>query len=100
QPWASVLGCDLPIMKIPLPRRRWGNESDPKKEEDDGGRGIFIMGRSHPSTDAHGWTWTFRKNKDNITSKAIGNPFQKDLGKISSSFYVSNFPKSTNAKEL
>ncbi|GKB48229.1 RNA-directed DNA polymerase, eukaryota [Tanacetum coccineum] len=58
------------------------------------------MGRSYHSTDAYGWTWTFRKHKDNIISKPIGNPFQKDLGKISSSFYVSNFPESTNAKEL
>ncbi|GKF60397.1 hypothetical protein Tco_0177183, partial [Tanacetum coccineum] len=57
------------------------------------------MGRSSHNTDANGWTWIFRKNKDNIT-KPIGNPFQKDLEKVASSFYVTNFQESINAKEL
>nr|GEV78602.1 RNA-directed DNA polymerase, eukaryota, reverse transcriptase zinc-binding domain protein [Tanacetum cinerariifolium] len=42
---------------------------------------------------------SLENNKEN-TSKPIDNPFHKELGKVASSFYVSNFPESTNAKEL
>nr|GEX70189.1 RNA-directed DNA polymerase, eukaryota, reverse transcriptase zinc-binding domain protein [Tanacetum cinerariifolium] len=57
------------------------------------------MGRLSHNTDANDWTWIFQKNKDNIT-KPIGNPFQKDLEKVVSFFYVTNFQESINAKEL
>lgn len=57
------------------------------------------MGRSSHNTDANGWTWFFRKN--NVQSaKPINNPFYKDLDKVASSFYVTNFPESINAKDL
>ncbi|GJZ16190.1 reverse transcriptase domain, reverse transcriptase zinc-binding domain protein [Tanacetum coccineum] len=57
------------------------------------------MRRSSHNTDSNGWTWIFRKNKYQ-TSKPIGNPFQKDPEKVTSSFNVTNFPESINAKEL
>ncbi|GKB99552.1 RNA-directed DNA polymerase, eukaryota, reverse transcriptase zinc-binding domain protein [Tanacetum coccineum] len=57
------------------------------------------MGRASHNTDVNGWTWIFRKNKDNVT-KPIGNPFQKDLEKVATSFYVTNLPDLINAKEL
>ncbi|GJV14423.1 putative RNA-directed DNA polymerase, eukaryota, reverse transcriptase zinc-binding domain protein, partial [Tanacetum coccineum] len=49
------------------------------------------------NSDSDGWTWVFRKNKQH-NSKPIDNPFSKDLGKIATSFYVSNFPDSLDAK--
>ncbi|GJV88204.1 RNA-directed DNA polymerase, eukaryota, reverse transcriptase zinc-binding domain protein [Tanacetum coccineum] len=49
--------------------------------------------------DSQGWTWIFRKNKVSC-AKPIGNPFHKDLDKVASSFYVSNFPDSIDSKGL
>ncbi|GKD86005.1 RNA-directed DNA polymerase, eukaryota, partial [Tanacetum coccineum] len=57
------------------------------------------MGKLSNTTDANGWTWIFRNN-NNHSSKPIDNPHQKDLEKITTSFYVSNFPDSLNAKGL
>lgn len=51
------------------------------------------------TTDSKGWTWVFRKGKSH-NSKPIDNPFVKDLEKIATSFYVSNFPDSLDAKGL
>ncbi|GKE25920.1 RNA-directed DNA polymerase, eukaryota [Tanacetum coccineum] len=49
--------------------------------------------------DSHGWTCIFCKNK--VSSfKPIGNPFHKDLDKLTFSFYVSNFPDSIDSKGL
>ncbi|GJZ34139.1 hypothetical protein Tco_0579575, partial [Tanacetum coccineum] len=51
------------------------------------------------NSDSDGWTWVFRKDKQQ-NSKPIDNPFFKDLGKIATSFYVSNFPDSLDAKGI
>ncbi|GKE59819.1 RNA-directed DNA polymerase, eukaryota, reverse transcriptase zinc-binding domain protein [Tanacetum coccineum] len=50
-------------------------------------------------TDSNGWTWIFRNNKT-TSSKPIGNPFHRDVDKVVTSFYVSNFPDSLNVKGL
>ncbi|GJR37030.1 RNA-directed DNA polymerase, eukaryota, reverse transcriptase zinc-binding domain protein [Tanacetum coccineum] len=57
------------------------------------------MSNFKPESD--GWTWVFRKGKLQ-NSKPIDNPFSNELGKIASSFYVSNsnFPDSLDAKGL
>ncbi|GJV89966.1 RNA-directed DNA polymerase, eukaryota, reverse transcriptase zinc-binding domain protein [Tanacetum coccineum] len=67
------------------------------KEKDAGG--ASNMGKPITNTDPDGWTWIFRKNKF-TTSKPIHNPYQKDLEKTATSFYVTNFPDSINAKDL
>ncbi|GJY46579.1 RNA-directed DNA polymerase, eukaryota, reverse transcriptase zinc-binding domain protein [Tanacetum coccineum] len=46
-----------------------------------------------------GWTWVFGKNKKQH-SKPIDNPFVKDVEKIATSFFVTNFPESLDAKSL
>ncbi|GJX33088.1 putative RNA-directed DNA polymerase, eukaryota, reverse transcriptase zinc-binding domain protein [Tanacetum coccineum] len=51
------------------------------------------------TTDAKGWTWIFLNNK-NPNLKNIDNPYQKDLERIATSFYVLNFPETLNAKGL
>nr|GEV66293.1 RNA-directed DNA polymerase, eukaryota [Tanacetum cinerariifolium] len=51
------------------------------------------------NTDAKGWTWIFRNNK-NPKSKIIDNPYNKDLERFATSFYVSNFSDSLDAKGL
>ncbi|GKB58303.1 gypsy type transposase [Tanacetum coccineum] len=50
------------------------------------------------TTDDKGWTWIF--NIKNPISKPINNPYQKDLERVASSFYVSNLPDSLDAKGL
>ncbi|GKC45594.1 RNA-directed DNA polymerase, eukaryota [Tanacetum coccineum] len=57
------------------------------------------MGKQSFTTDAKGWTWIFQNNK-NPNLKNIDNPYQKDLERISTSFYVSNFPETLDAKGL
>ncbi|PWA99336.1 RNA-directed DNA polymerase, eukaryota, Nucleotide-binding alpha-beta plait domain protein [Artemisia annua] len=57
------------------------------------------MGRYSNKTDSNGWTWVFNKNKES-NAKPIGNPFNKDVEKVASSFYVSNFPDSLDARGL
>ncbi|GJR37777.1 RNA-directed DNA polymerase, eukaryota [Tanacetum coccineum] len=58
-----------------------------------------MMGRPSNILDSNGWTWTFRKNKVSMV-KPTGNPFLKDVEKVSSSFYVSNFLDSIDSKGL
>ncbi|GJW42178.1 RNA-directed DNA polymerase, eukaryota [Tanacetum coccineum] len=62
-----------------------------------GGKGFsIIMGKQFKSTDHDGWTWTTR----NKNTKSIGNPYQKDLKKVSTSFYVTNMPPTLTSKGL
>nr|GEV31390.1 ribonuclease H-like domain-containing protein [Tanacetum cinerariifolium] len=63
------------------------------------GGGFSIMGRHSNITDANGWTWIFRNNKIH-NSKPIKNPYKKDLDRVATSFYVSNFPYSLDEKGL
>ncbi|GJV12046.1 RNA-directed DNA polymerase, eukaryota, reverse transcriptase zinc-binding domain protein [Tanacetum coccineum] len=49
--------------------------------------------------DANGWSWKFKNNKTDTTIP-IGNPFQKEVEKIATSFYVTNFPDYVDAKRL
>ncbi|GJX94343.1 RNA-directed DNA polymerase, eukaryota, reverse transcriptase zinc-binding domain protein [Tanacetum coccineum] len=51
------------------------------------------------NSNPNGSTCVFRKNK-NHQSKPIDNPFVKDVEKIATSFYVTNFPNSLDAKNL
>ncbi|PWA53963.1 hypothetical protein CTI12_AA442730 [Artemisia annua] len=46
-----------------------------------------------------GWTWVFRKNNSQHT-KPINNPFAKDMERIATSYFVTNFPESLDAKGL
>ncbi|GKC23095.1 hypothetical protein Tco_1025245 [Tanacetum coccineum] len=55
------------------------------------------MGKQSFTTDAKGWTWIFRNNK-NLNLKNIDNHYNKDLERIATSFYVSNLPESLDAK--
>ncbi|GJZ76721.1 hypothetical protein Tco_0641393 [Tanacetum coccineum] len=81
--------------------------SDPSLESLWGGGGDIYQSINHsfnhgkPSfnTDAKGWTWIFRNNK-NPNSKNIDNPFNKDLERIATSFYVSNLSDSLDTKGL
>ncbi|GKA80643.1 RNA-directed DNA polymerase, eukaryota, reverse transcriptase zinc-binding domain protein [Tanacetum coccineum] len=57
------------------------------------------MGKQSFTTAAKGWTWIFRNNK-NPNLKKIDNPYNKDLERIATSFYVSNFPELLDAKGL
>nr|GEY26311.1 RNA-directed DNA polymerase, eukaryota [Tanacetum cinerariifolium] len=51
------------------------------------------------NSDHNGWTWVFGKNKHHQT-KPIDNPYVKDVEKIATSFFVTNFPNSLDAKNL
>ncbi|GJT56960.1 putative RNA-directed DNA polymerase, eukaryota, reverse transcriptase zinc-binding domain protein [Tanacetum coccineum] len=57
------------------------------------------MGKHSITTDANGWTWIFRNNK-NPNTKPIENLYHKYLKKVATSFYVSNIPDSLDAKGL
>ncbi|PWA39483.1 hypothetical protein CTI12_AA571720 [Artemisia annua] len=58
-----------------------------------------MVGKASTYTDSNGWTWTFRKNKQE-TSHPIRNPYQKEVEKIATSFFVTNFPEHIDAKGL
>ncbi|GJX14842.1 hypothetical protein Tco_0206600 [Tanacetum coccineum] len=58
-----------------------------------------MVGKTSLNTDAHGWTWIVRNNKQE-TSKYIRNPFQKDVERIATSFFILNFPEHIDAKGL
>ncbi|GJV30501.1 RNA-directed DNA polymerase, eukaryota, reverse transcriptase zinc-binding domain protein [Tanacetum coccineum] len=58
-----------------------------------------MVGKTSFNTDAHGWTWIMRNNKQE-TSKHIRNPFQKDVQRIAKSFFITNFPEHIDAKGL
>ncbi|GJU97549.1 hypothetical protein Tco_1326820 [Tanacetum coccineum] len=47
--------------------------------------------------DSSGWTWIFHNNKKTI-EKQIDYPFNKEVEKLATSFYVSNIPNSVDAK--
>ncbi|GJW80214.1 RNA-directed DNA polymerase, eukaryota, reverse transcriptase zinc-binding domain protein [Tanacetum coccineum] len=51
------------------------------------------------NSNSHGWTWVFGKNKKK-QSKPIENPLVKEVEKIATSFFVTNFPESLDAKNL
>ncbi|GKD37998.1 RNA-directed DNA polymerase, eukaryota, partial [Tanacetum coccineum] len=63
------------------------------------GRGDFNIGNPINHTDFNGWTWIFGNNKT-TTLKPIGNPFHSDVDKVATSFYVSKFPDSLDARGL
>nr|GEX45763.1 transposon TX1 uncharacterized [Tanacetum cinerariifolium] len=54
------------------------------------------MVKQFTSTDYNGLTWVTR----NKNSKSIGNPFQKALENVATSFYVTNMPPSLTSKGL
>ncbi|GJV59694.1 RNA-directed DNA polymerase, eukaryota, reverse transcriptase zinc-binding domain protein [Tanacetum coccineum] len=58
-----------------------------------------MAGGSFNNSKSDGWTWVFGKNKKS-QSKSIDNPFVKDVKKIATSFFVTNFPESMDAKSL
>ncbi|GJU68843.1 RNA-directed DNA polymerase, eukaryota, reverse transcriptase zinc-binding domain protein [Tanacetum coccineum] len=58
-----------------------------------------MTGVSSFKSDPGAWTWVFGKNK-NLNAKHIDNPFEKDVDKIATSFFVMNFPESLDAKGL
>ncbi|GJR99062.1 RNA-directed DNA polymerase, eukaryota [Tanacetum coccineum] len=58
-----------------------------------------MVGNTSITRDSNGWYWKFKNNK-NDTSILIQNPFQKEVEKIVSSFYVMNFPDYVDAKRL
>nr|GEW00376.1 RNA-directed DNA polymerase, eukaryota, reverse transcriptase zinc-binding domain protein [Tanacetum cinerariifolium] len=49
--------------------------------------------------DTNGWCWKFRNNKQD-SSIPIRNQFHKEVEKIASSFYITNFPDYVDAKRL
>ncbi|PWA62537.1 hypothetical protein CTI12_AA363060 [Artemisia annua] len=51
------------------------------------------------NNNSHGWTWVFGNNKKQH-SKPIDNPFVKDVEKIATSYFVTNFPETLDAKNL
>ncbi|GKA40394.1 hypothetical protein Tco_0732987 [Tanacetum coccineum] len=57
-----------------------------------------MVGKTSTNVDPNGWTWIFR-NKQR-TSHPIRNPFQKEVEKVATSFFVMNFPEYINAKGL
>ncbi|GJX51844.1 hypothetical protein Tco_0278689 [Tanacetum coccineum] len=57
------------------------------------------MGKQSFTIDKKGWTWIFKNNKK-YNSKPINNPYQKDLERVATSFYVSNLLESLDAKGL
>ncbi|GKB17100.1 hypothetical protein Tco_0851023 [Tanacetum coccineum] len=58
-----------------------------------------MVRKTSTNIDPNGWTWIFRKNKQE-TSHPIRNPFQKEVEKVATSFFVTNFPEYINAKGL
>lgn len=57
------------------------------------------MGKRSTAVDRDGWTWVFRDNKNPI-EKRIDNPYNKEADKNASSFYITNFPDSIDARDL
>ncbi|GJW52127.1 RNA-directed DNA polymerase, eukaryota, reverse transcriptase zinc-binding domain protein [Tanacetum coccineum] len=49
--------------------------------------------------DADGWSWRFKNNKADTTIP-IRHPFHKEVEKIATSFYITNFPDYVDAKRL
>nr|GEW07681.1 RNA-directed DNA polymerase, eukaryota, reverse transcriptase zinc-binding domain protein [Tanacetum cinerariifolium] len=49
--------------------------------------------------DADGWSWRFKNNKADTTIP-VRNPFHKEVEKIPTSFYITNFPDYVDSKRL
>nr|GEX01005.1 RNA-directed DNA polymerase, eukaryota, reverse transcriptase zinc-binding domain protein [Tanacetum cinerariifolium] len=62
------------------------------------GGGIMVRNTS-TIQDTNGWCWKFRNNKQD-SSIPIKNQFYKEVEKIASSFYITNFPDYVDAKRL
>nr|GEX92381.1 RNA-directed DNA polymerase, eukaryota [Tanacetum cinerariifolium] len=62
------------------------------------GGGIMVRNTS-TIQDTNGWCWKFRFNKQD-SSIPIRNQFHKEVEKIASSFYTTNFPDYVDAKRL
>ncbi|GJT36191.1 RNA-directed DNA polymerase, eukaryota, reverse transcriptase zinc-binding domain protein [Tanacetum coccineum] len=62
-------------------------------------RGNSSMGKSTKTIDSNGWTWIFRNN-NTTPSKPIGNLLYREVDKVATSFYVTNFPDSIDSKGL
>ncbi|GKE28273.1 hypothetical protein Tco_1443657, partial [Tanacetum coccineum] len=58
-----------------------------------------MNGVSSFKSDPGAWTWVLGKNK-NLNAKRINNPFEKDVDKIATSFFATNFPEFLDAKGL
>ncbi|GJY49891.1 RNA-directed DNA polymerase, eukaryota, reverse transcriptase zinc-binding domain protein [Tanacetum coccineum] len=56
-----------------------------------------MVGNTSTIRDSNGWYWKFKNNKKD-TFIPIRNPFQKEVEKIASSFYITNFPDYVDAK--
>ncbi|GKB00903.1 RNA-directed DNA polymerase, eukaryota, reverse transcriptase zinc-binding domain protein, partial [Tanacetum coccineum] len=60
---------------------------------------VSDIGRPSKNSYHGGWTWVFGKNK-NQNPKRIENPFERDIERVATSFFVTNFPESLDAKGL
>nr|GEW06292.1 RNA-directed DNA polymerase, eukaryota, reverse transcriptase zinc-binding domain protein [Tanacetum cinerariifolium] len=81
------MGISVPVLEtgtIPEISTRWGDT---------------MVGKRSTNIDSNGWTWIFRKNKQE-TSHPIRNMFQKEVEKVATSFFVTNFPEHIDAKGL
>ncbi|PWA93619.1 hypothetical protein CTI12_AA069040 [Artemisia annua] len=58
-----------------------------------------MVGNTSTIRDSDGWNWKIRNNKQD-TIHPIRNPFQKDIEKIATSFFVTNFTEHVDAKRL
>nr|GEV09503.1 putative RNA-directed DNA polymerase, eukaryota, reverse transcriptase zinc-binding domain protein [Tanacetum cinerariifolium] len=63
------------------------------------GGGFISMRKQSWALDGDGWKWIFRDKKHQM-EKSIENPYNKDLEKVASSFYIANFPDSVDARGL
>ncbi|GKA46445.1 RNA-directed DNA polymerase, eukaryota, reverse transcriptase zinc-binding domain protein [Tanacetum coccineum] len=63
------------------------------------GEGGVMGGIFQQSRDADGWSWRFKNNKADTTIP-IRNLFHKEVEKIATSFYITNFPDYVEAKRL
>nr|GEU33169.1 integrase, catalytic region, zinc finger, CCHC-type, peptidase aspartic, catalytic [Tanacetum cinerariifolium] len=64
-----------------------------------GGKGESVVMNTSIVRDGNGWHWKFKNNKTDTTI-LIRNSFQKEVEKIATSFYVTNFPNYVDAKRL
>ncbi|PWA84396.1 hypothetical protein CTI12_AA160070 [Artemisia annua] len=58
-----------------------------------------MAGKTSTNEDPNGWRWVFRKNKQEM-AHSIRNPFEKEVEKIATSLFVTNFPEHIDAKGL
>nr|GEX42617.1 transposase, mutator type [Tanacetum cinerariifolium] len=62
-------------------------------------RGGIMVRNTSMIQDTNGWYWKFINNKQD-SSIPIRNQFHKEVEKIASSFYITNFPDYVDAKRL